>query len=71
MILEVCWDGLWTLSLGLSQCHGHSSWLVCEVALTIQSAQVLELECQIKKKESRLFKTGIPKLKRLLLLLLL
>ena len=30
MILEVCtWDGLWTLSLGLSQIHGHGSWLVC------------------------------------------
>jgi hypothetical protein len=24
------WDGLWTLSLGLSQFHGHGSWLVCE-----------------------------------------
>ena len=33
MILEVCWDNLWTLSCGLSQFHGHSSWLVCEVAL--------------------------------------
>ena len=33
MIVEVCWDGLWTLSFGLSQCHGHGSWLVCEVAL--------------------------------------
>jgi hypothetical protein len=27
-MLEVCWDGLWTLSFALSQCHGHSSWLV-------------------------------------------
>jgi hypothetical protein len=35
MILEVCWDGLWTLSLGLSQFHGHGSWLVCEVALSV------------------------------------
>ena len=34
MILGVCWDGLWTLSFGLSQLHGHGSWLVCEVALT-------------------------------------
>jgi hypothetical protein len=25
MILEVCWDGLWTLSFGLSQFHGHGS----------------------------------------------
>ena len=25
-------DGLWTLSFGLSQFHGHGSWLVCEVA---------------------------------------
>ena len=33
MILEVCWDGLWTLSFGLSQSHGHGSWLMCEVAL--------------------------------------
>ena len=22
MILEVCWDGLWTLPFGLSQFHG-------------------------------------------------
>ena len=34
MILEVSWDGLWTLSLGLSHFHAHSSWLVCEVALS-------------------------------------
>ena len=34
MILEMCWDGgLRTLSSGLSQFHGHGSWLVCEVAL--------------------------------------
>jgi hypothetical protein len=33
MILEVYWDSLWTLSFGLSQFHGHGSWLVCEVAL--------------------------------------
>ena len=26
-------DGLWTLCFGLSQFHGHDSWLVCEVAL--------------------------------------
>ena len=25
---------LWTLSFGLSQFHGHGSWLVCEVALS-------------------------------------
>ena len=35
MILEVCWDGLWTLSFVLSQGHGHGSWLMCEVALSI------------------------------------
>ena len=29
IISEVSWDGLWTLSFGLSQFHGHSSWLVC------------------------------------------
>jgi hypothetical protein len=33
MGLEVSWDGLWILSFGLSQSHGHGSWLVCEVAL--------------------------------------
>ena len=33
MGLEVFWDGLWTLSFGLSQLHGHGSWLVCEVAV--------------------------------------
>ena len=34
MILEGCWDGLGTLSFGLSQFHGHGFWLVCEVALS-------------------------------------
>ena len=28
MILEVSWDGLWTLSFGLSQSLGHGSWRV-------------------------------------------
>ena len=37
MISEVCRDGLWTLSFGLSQCHGHDSWLGCEVALRATS----------------------------------
>jgi hypothetical protein len=32
--LKVCWDGLWTLSFGLSQFHDHGSWFVCEVALS-------------------------------------
>ena len=36
MILEVPWDGLWTLSFGLSRFHGHGSWLVCEVALNLR-----------------------------------
>jgi len=35
MILEVCCDSLWILSCGLSQFHGHSSWLVCDVALRV------------------------------------
>ena len=34
MILEVLWDGLWTLSFGLPQFHGHSSWLMCEVIMS-------------------------------------
>ena len=33
MNLKVSWDGLWTLSFGLSQFYGHRSWLVCAVAL--------------------------------------
>ena len=40
MILEVCWDGLWTLSFGLSQFLGHNSWLVCEVTLSTNSLEV-------------------------------
>ena len=35
LILKVCWDSLYTLSFGLSQFHGHGSWLVCEVALSL------------------------------------
>ena len=35
MILEVCWENLWTLSFEPSQFHGHGSWLVCEVALNV------------------------------------
>ena len=35
MILEVSWDGLWTLPFGLSQSHGHGSWLMCEVTLSM------------------------------------
>ena len=34
MILEVTWNGLRTLSFGLSRFHGHGFWHVCEVALT-------------------------------------
>ena len=36
MTLEVCWGSLRTLSSGLSQFHGHFSWLVCEVALIVR-----------------------------------
>ena len=41
MILEVTWDddGLCTLSFGLSQFHGHGSWLMCEVALNVISTR--------------------------------
>ena len=37
MILEVCWDSLWTLSFRLSQ--GHGSWLMCKMTF-IQSEHV-------------------------------
>ena len=44
MCLEVWWDGLRTRSFGLSQFHGHSSWLVCEVALiSILGSQIIQL----------------------------
>ena len=33
MTLEVSWDGLWTLSFGLSQFLGHSTRLVCKMTL--------------------------------------
>ena len=39
MILEVSWDGLRTLSFGLSQFHGHGSWLECEVTLSYQASR--------------------------------
>ena len=42
-ISEVCWDNLWTLSLGLSQVHGHGSWLVCEVALSSTNTKFIFL----------------------------
>src|ERR1700737_4372911 len=45
MILKVCWDGLWTLSFGLSQFHGHGSWLMCEVALSLFHASLPTTIC--------------------------
>jgi hypothetical protein len=46
MVLEVCWDGLWTLSCGRSQVHGHGSWLVCEVALIL--FVLLNTNCKLR-----------------------
>ena len=40
MILEVCWDGLLDTSFGLSQSHGHGSWLVFKVALSLPMARI-------------------------------
>ena len=37
MTLEVCWDGLWTLSFGLSKYYGHGSWLLCEATLSART----------------------------------
>ena len=34
--LEVSWGNLWTVPIELSQFHGHGSWLMCEVALSVQ-----------------------------------
>ena len=45
MILEVCWDGLWTLSFGLSQFHSHGSWLVCELTVSCHKEDCLYEIC--------------------------
>jgi hypothetical protein len=37
MILEAPWDGLSTLSFGLSQFDSGGSWLVCDVALMVEN----------------------------------
>ena len=34
----------WKLSFGLSQFHGHDSWLVCEVALELNKEMVREVK---------------------------
>ena len=46
MILEVSLDGLWTLSFGLSQCHGHGSLLVCEVAVSTRDCAPVTITIQ-------------------------
>jgi hypothetical protein len=43
MILEVCWDGVWTPSFGLPQFCGLGSWLVCEVALSMPACWFVKL----------------------------
>jgi hypothetical protein len=40
------WDGLLTLSFGLSRFHGHSSWLVCEVTLRL-SPRIQEMTVEM------------------------
>jgi hypothetical protein len=46
IMLEVSWDGLWTLSFGLSQFHGHGSWLMYEVALA--PTHLLYVACELE-----------------------
>ena len=59
MTLEVCWDGLRTLSLGLPQFHGHGSWLVCEVALssvhinTVSPIELIRSSSWVGRKKSK------------------
>ena len=55
MILEVSCDGLWTLSFGLSQFHGHGSWLMCDVALTHKDNHSNNKKTQTQKKKSYTF----------------
>ena len=35
-------NGLWTLSFGLSQFHGHGSWLMCEMALGVAHWDIVD-----------------------------
>ena len=50
MILEVSWGGLGTLSFGLSQFHGHGSWVVCDVTLgRLRLINGYVVECDKKK----------------------
>ena len=39
-------DSFWTLSCGLSQYHGHGSWLVCEVALNFSELRNPTSACE-------------------------
>ena len=66
MILEVSWDGLWTLPFGLSQFHGHGSWLVCEEKTNPQGDKEI---IQIKRTLS-IVQHGMPLLVGILSLLL-
>ena len=58
MILEVCWDSLWTLSFGLSQFHGHGSWLVCEVALISTTRTNRDKQCSRHDRKDCIVKLG-------------
>ena len=51
MILEVYWNGLLDTSFGLSQFHGHGSWLVCELALSVKYTI-----CEVPKPNAYRFK---------------
>jgi hypothetical protein len=42
LTMEGVLDGLWTLFFfGLSQFHGHGSWLICEVTLKLENTRSL------------------------------
>ena len=47
MILKVSWDGLSTLSFGLSQFHGHGSWLMCEIAVSMNCQMLTQLQTRL------------------------
>jgi hypothetical protein len=52
MIVEVCWDGLWALSFGLSQFQGQGSRLMCEVALSYTSNTDRALDTMLGNRNS-------------------
>jgi hypothetical protein len=48
MMLEVYWDGLWRLSYGLSQFHGHGSWgfIIASIGVCVYVCSCVFWQCR-------------------------